>query len=309
MSTTTSPVPAAAASASSSARPLGPGATALIVFLCLCWGFNQVAVKLALPEIPPLIQAATRSFGAVFLVWLWMRMRGISFTVRDGTLAAGIVCGVLFGLEFILIYRGLLFTTASRAVLFLYAAPFVVVIGARWLVPGDHFRLSQWLGLLLSFAGLVLAFGLPTPAADPRQALGDVMLLISGIAWGATTLVVKATKLNHTPPEKTLLYQLVVSAPMLAIGAVLFGETITAAPSALALGSVVYQTLIAGITFVFWFTMIVRYSASRLSAFTFLTPLFGVAAGNLVMGDPITPAFAGAVALVIAGLILVNRPK
>jgi len=51
-----------------------------------------------------------------------------------------------------------------------------------------------------------------------------------------------------------------------------------------------------------------RYSASRLAAFTFLTPLFGVAAGHLVLSEPLTPAFAAAVVLVAAGLVLVNRP-
>jgi drug/metabolite transporter (DMT)-like permease len=57
------------------------------------------------------------------------------------------------------------------------------------------------------------------------------------------------------------------------------------------------------------FALIVKYSASRLSAFTFVTPLCSVAAGHLVMGGPLTPAFGFAVALVAAGLILANRPR
>ena len=64
----------------------------------------------------------------------------------------------------------------------------------------------------------------------------------------------------------------------------------TAMPSAVALGSLAYQTVwVVSITFALWFALIVRYSASRLSAFTFLTPLFGVAAGHLVLGEPLTP--------------------
>ena len=291
-------------------RPLELGAAALVVFLCLCWGFNQVAIKLALPDIPPLIQAAIRSTGGTLLVALWAMARGHVFDVRDGTLKAGLLVGLLFGLEFVFIYRGLLYTTASRAVIFLYAAPFVVVIGSRWLVPGDQFRPSQWAGLLLSFSGLVLAFGVPTPSSDPYQWLGDLMQFIAGVLWGATTLVVKASSLNRASAEKTLLYQLAVSVPVLAGAALLFGETMTAMPSALALASLTWQTVwIVSLTFLLWFMLIVKYSASRLSAFTFFTPLFGVAAGHFVMGDPITPPFAGAVALVIAGLILVNRPK
>jgi drug/metabolite transporter (DMT)-like permease len=303
--TATTPAPHTAAT-----RPLDVGAAALIVFLCLCWGFNQVAVKLALPEIPPLIQATTRNFGAALIIWAYARARGISLEMRGDTLKAGIVAGVLFALEFVFIYRGLVYTTASRAVLFIYSAPFVVVIGSHFLIPGDRFRASQWLGLLMSFAGIAIAFGVPGPAADPSQMFGDVLLLLGGIAWGFTTLVVKATSLARISPEKTLQYQLLFSIPLLGAASWLLGESMTQMPGQVALWSLAYQTVwVVAITFLLWFMLVVKYSASRLSAFTFLTPLFGVAAGHMVLGDAITPGFAAAVALVIGGLILVNRPK
>jgi drug/metabolite transporter (DMT)-like permease len=293
-----------------SSRPLDAFAIAVTVGLCLCWGFNNVAIKLAIHDIPPMIQSATRSLLAAILVGAWTQARGIALFRRDGTLGAGILAGVLFALEFLLIYRGLVWTTATRAVLFLYLAPFFVVIGSHWLVPGDRFRLPQWLGLLLSFVGIVIAFGLPTPAADPHQMLGDLMLVGGGAAWAATTLVIKASALNRISAEKTLLYQLAVSAPLLAVGAVVFGEHIDKMPSALALGAFAYQTVwVVSVTFAVWFALIVRYSAARLSAFTFLAPLFGVAAGHLVLNEPLTPAFALAAGLVALGLLLVNRPR
>lgn len=291
-------------------RPLEFGTAAVVVFLCLCWGFNTVSIKLALPDVPPLIQAAIRSTGAAMIIWLYARARGISLEMRGEALRPGLVAGLLFGLEFVLLYRGLLYTTASRGTLFLYTAPFVVVIGSYFLVPDDRFRWTQWAGLLMSFAGLVLAFGIPTPAASAHQLLGDTMLLGAGIGWGLTTLCVKSSALARIAPERTLQYQLVVSVPIFAGFAWLFGETITQMPRAVALGSLAYQTVwVVSLTFLIWFMLVTRYSASRLSAFTFLTPLFGVAAGHLVLGDPITPAFAGAVALVVGGLVLVNRPK
>ncbi len=293
-----------------SSRPLDAAAIAVTIGLCLSWGFNNVAIKLAIHDIPPLTQSAARSIIAAILVGAWTQARGIPLFKRDGTLRAGILAGVLFALEFLLIYRGLVWTTATRGVLFLYLAPFFVVIGSRWLVPGDHFHLSQWLGLSLSFIGIVIAFGVPTPAADSRQVLGDLMLVGGAAAWAATTLVIKASALNRISAEKTLLYQLVVSAPLLAFGAMAFGERITAIPSTVALGAFAYQTVyVVSVTFTIWFVLVVRYSAARLSVFTFLAPLFGVAAGHLVLGEPLTPAFAVAVALVAAGLLLVNRPR
>jgi drug/metabolite transporter (DMT)-like permease len=294
--------------ASPSSRPLDAFAIAVTIGLCLSWGFNNVAIKLAIHDIPPLTQSAARSAIAAVLVCIWTQARGMPLWRRDGSLGAGILAGVLFALEFLLIYRGLVWTTVTRGTLFLYLAPFFVVIGSRWLVPGDHFRISQWLGLLLSFIGIVIAFGLPTPAVSPHQMLGDLMLVGAALAWAATTLVIKVTALNRVSAEKTLLYQLVVSAPLLAAGAAVFGERIGGMPSALALGAFAYQTIwVVSVTFAVWFALVVRYSAARLSAFTFLAPLFGVAAGHIVLNETLTPAFAVAVALVAGGILLVNR--
>ncbi len=291
-------------------RPLDAMAAAIVVVLCLSWGFNQVATKLAIHDIPPLIQGAIRSSIATLLVAGWCKARGIRLLVRDGSLIAGLVAGALFGAEFILIYQGLVYTTATRATLFIYLAPFLVVLGARIFMPADRFRLPQWLGLSLSFAGMLVAFGVPTPALDPRQMLGDVMMVGAALLWAATTLTIKASALNRVPAEKVMLYQLVVSAPMLALAAWAFGERIPHVPSALAVGALAYQTFwVVSVTFVVWFALVQRYSANRLSAFTFLTPLFGVAAGRLVLGEPLTWAFAAAVALVAGGLVLVNRPR
>jgi drug/metabolite transporter (DMT)-like permease len=292
------------------AASLPPVAAALAVVLCLSWGFNQVAVKLALPEVPPLIQAAFRStFGALILL-VWARLRGLKLVEPDGTLLPGVVSGLLFAVEFLLIYRGLVWTGASRAGVFLYTAPFFVAIGARWLLPGERFDRKQWIGLWLCFAGVVMALGMPTPGGDPRELVGDVMLVMAGAAWGATTLLVKASALARTSSEKVLLYQLVVSAPLLALGAYVLGERLPGLPSGLAIGSLMYQTIwVVAVTFLAWFALVQRYSASRLSALTFLTPVFGVAAGHLVLGEPLTPAFAAAAALVAAGLVLVNRRR
>ena len=285
-------------------------AITVTVVLCLTWGFNQVAIKIAIHDIPPLIQSTVRSVVAALLVGSWARFRGIPLFKRDGTLPAGIAAGTLFAVEFILIYRGLIWTTATRAVLFLYVAPFFVVIGSRWFIPGDHFHPSQWFGLLVSFVGIIIAFGLPTPAADPHQMLGDLMMVGGAATWAATTLVIKASALNRVSSEKTMLYQLVVSIPLLGVAALMFGEHIDATPSALALGATAYQAVwVVAVTYVVWFALIVRYSANRLSAFTFLTPLFGVAAGHFVLNEPLTAPFALAVALVALGLVLVNRPR
>jgi drug/metabolite transporter (DMT)-like permease len=294
----------------STTRPLDTVAAGIVVVLCLSWGFNQVATKLAIHDIPPLTQAAIRSGVATMLIAAWCRLRGIALLERDGTLWFGLAAGFLFAIEFILIYQGLLYTTATRAVLFIYLAPFFVVLGARIVLPADRFGAAQWVGLALSFIGMLIAFGLPTPAKDSRQLTGDLMMVGGALFWAATTLTIKASPLTRASAEKVMLYQLVVSAPIMGMAAIAAGERIVNVPSALALGSLAYQTVwVVSVTFVIWFALIARFSANRLSAFTFLTPLFGVAAGHMVLGEPLTPAFAAAVVLVAAGLVLVNRAR
>ena len=293
---------------SSAGRPLTPGAVALMLMLCLSWGFNQIAVKLALPDIPPMLQATIRSSGALAVLFLIARLRGVKLFQRDGTLRAGLFAGLLFGLEFVLIYRGLLLTSASRAVVFLYTAPFFVALGSYQFL-GERLRASQWGGLALCFTGVALAIGVPQADVDASVLLGDLLIVGGGALWAATTLLVKTTPLLRAPPEKALGYQVALSVPILGFAAWVSGETLTRVPGPLALTLMVYQAVwVVGLTFLIWFALVKTYSASKLSAFTFITPLFGVVASYFIMHDSLTLAFGAAALLVIAGLYLVNRP-
>src|SRR5882724_3017269 len=219
---------------SSAGRALTPGAIALMLMLCLSWGFNQIAVKLVLADVPPMLQALARSIGAlpVLLVIGWSR--GVKFFERDGTLWPGVIAGVIFGIEFVLIYRGLLLTSASRAAVFLYTAPFFVALGS-YVFLGERLRASQWGGLALSFAGVALAIGVPQANVDARVLLGDLLVVAGGAGWAATTLLIKATALIRAPAEKGLGYQVALSIPILGFAAWISGETITRVPGPLAL--------------------------------------------------------------------------
>ena len=289
------------------ARSLDAGPITVIVLMCMCWGLNMVAIKFSLPDFPPLVQVAIRISGGFFIVLAWCWYRGIKLLERDGTLIPGLITGVLFGLEFAVIFPAMQFTTATRASLFIYTAPFFVALGARWFLPNEKLVPLQWFGLILCFLGLAAAIGIPQPGVDAQVLLGDIMVIAGGAAWGATTLVMKASKLVTVAPEKTLMYQLVVAIPILFALSAALGEHITHTPGPVAVWWLVFQILVVGLTFPVWFTLIQRFSATRVSAFTVLTPLFGVAAGCLLLNEPFTLAFAIAVVLVAGGLVLVNR--
>ncbi|MEY9105887.1 drug/metabolite transporter (DMT)-like permease [Bradyrhizobium yuanmingense] len=290
-------------------RPLSAGAIALMLMLCLTWGFNQIAVKLVLPDIPPMLQATIRSMGALPVLFLIGTFRGVKFFERDGTWKPGLIAGLMFGIEFVLIFQGLHFTSASRAVVFLYTAPFFVALGS-YQVLGERLGGAQWLGLAISFAGVALAIGVPQPNVDSQVLLGDLMIVGGAALWAATTLVAKGTRLRFAAPEKALGYQVATSIPILGLAAWLFGESITHTPSPLSLGLMAFQAIwVVGTTFTLWFALVKAYSASKLSAFTFITPLFGVVGSYFIMHDTLSLTFGAAAVLVIAGLFLVNRPS
>lgn len=291
------------------ARQLDFFAVSIMLLLCVSWGINNVMVKLALPEIPPLMQATARSVGGFIVILIASYARGIPLFRRDGTLGAGLLMGVVFAFEFVVIFFGLMYTTATRAVIFMYTAPFFVAFGAVNLL-GEKLRADQWAGLALAFLGIVVAIGVPQADVDSNVLFGDLLLILGALGWGGTTLVFKMTNLAKAPPEKTLIYQTGISAPILALGSIITGETLTKMPGPVALGSLAYQTVwVVGVTFLLWYALMKTYAASKLTAFTFITPLIGVAAGHILLNEPFSAAFAVAVALVLAGLFLVNRPR
>ncbi len=309
INTTPDEVIAAPGPTPDAAGPLDLLAISLTVILCLSWGLNQVAVKLALPDVPPVMQVTIRAIGATLMLAIWMLARGVKFDFRDGTLKPGILIGLLFTFEYILIYQGLLYTSASRSVVYLYTAPIFVVIASRWFLPGERFTWLQWAGIALSFAGIVLAFGESSPFAKPEQALGNAMMVLAAIGAAGTTLVAKASSLSRAPYEKTLFYQLAIAVPVSAFCVFLLGEKMTSIPSGLSIASLIFQTAwVAFITFLIWFGLVQRYSANRLAALTFLTPLFGVAAGYLILDEPLSARFLLAVGMVMLGTLLPRLP-
>jgi drug/metabolite transporter (DMT)-like permease len=285
-------------------------AIGLMLLFCVVWGLNQVAVKVAVSGISPLLQAGLRSAGGALLLWGWSAARGVRLFGRDGSLWAGLAAGLLFSGEFAFIYGGLVFTTASRAVVFLYTAPFVVAVGVHWLVPSERLGRGQVAGLLCAFAGILAAFaeGLAVPTG--RQVLGDAMLLAGALLWGATTVMVRASRLGRLSANKTLFYQLAVSALVLPLASAALGEPGFTAPSALALASLAWQmAVVAFASYLGWFWLITRYPAAKLSAFSFLTPLFGMLFGALLLDERITPLLVVAMGLVAVGIWLVNRKR
>lgn len=282
----------------------------LLIIVCASWGIQQVAIKIANQGISPVLQAGIRSIGASILILGWMKLRHHPVLNKDKTLWWGLGAGLLFSVEFMLIYWGLKFTNASRAVIFLYMSPFFVALGAQFFIPGEQLGKVQITGLCTAFIGIIVAFSESMGMPDSQMLLGDLMLSVAALIWGATTVLIKACPLAAIPPGKTLLYQLSVSALLLPLTSMLMGEPGVMEQSPLIIACILYQIIwVAAITYLIWFWMISRYSVSRLSSFTFLTPLFGVLAGAIFLNESITVNLLLSLVFVASGIYLVNRPR
>lgn len=283
-----------------------------MVTLCAVWGIQQVASKVALGQgVPPITQALLRSLIAGPLLLIWLTIRGgrpalRTLVARDGSLRPGLLIATGFALEFILLFEGVLRTPASRSVVLLYTAAFFTAIGTHFLVPGERLRPLNVLGFVLAFAGVAATIG---GGQGTASLSGDLLVLGAAVAWGLTTVAVKASPaLARISAEKVLAYQVLGAIPILLAVTLLTGEPIIPTASPLAWLLLLYQA--AGVTFasyLTWFWLVARYPAGRLAAFGFLTPIFGVLAAAILIGEPIPHSLMLGLVGVGIGLILVNR--
>lgn len=290
-------------------RPFGATPVIIMLLLCLSWALQQVAVKLALPEVGPMLQGALRSTAATALLGLYLLWRRQPIDRRAAIVLPGLFCGLLFGIEFVMLYQSLAWTDAARVVMFLYTAPFFVAIGGHLWFPGERLDLLSVAGIVVAFAGVVIALQ-PPDGATSLSWLGDLLALGAGALWGMTTLIIKGTRLKEAPPSQVLFYQLAVSAVLFWVFTTGSGEPVTLPRGGVAIASLLYQTLwVATVSYAIWFVMITRYSPTRLSVVTFVTPLYGAALGVLMLGETLGIELLAAVLAVATGILLVSLPR
>lgn len=294
--------------------PLDRRASTMMLILCAIWGLQQVAMKAAADDIAPILQIAIRSGIAAVMVIVLMLVRGERIFLRDGTWRPGILVGLLFAFEFLLVGEGLRHTTASHMVMFLYTAPIFAALGLHWKVPSERLKRIQWLGIAIAFFGVVTAFSGGVPDASDAEGakhtadgwLGDLFGIVAGAAWGATTVVVRCSSLSRASVTRTLLYQLLGAFALLTLVVLVLGRTdFTLTP--VVAGSMLFQILLVSFaSFLAWFWLLRHYLASRLGVLSFMTPLFGICFGVLLLDEPLEPNFIAAALLVLLGILLVS---
>lgn len=291
-----------------SRKPLDISAVGLMLLLCLIWSMQQIALKATAPDFSPMLQIALRSGIGALLVAMLMFWRRERLTIGQGIWKPGCLAGAFFALEFMLVGEAVRHTSAGHVVVFVYTAPVFAALGLHWKLPNERLAALQWIGVGLAFAGIAVAFlrGADSNAGFTGVLWGDFLALLAGAAWGATTVLIRTTRLSALPATQTLLYQLLMGFVLLLPIALLAGHT-TFNPTPAVWMSLGFQSLVVSFaSFLIWFALLRRYLASRLGVLSFLTPLFGVALGAWLLAEPIEPGFIIGAILALAGIVLVS---
>ena len=280
----------------------------LILFAVLM-GLNQVFIKLVNGGLSPMFQAGLRSVCALALVlgYAWWTKRRLS--VRDGSLGPGILCGLFFSAEFMLTFIAFEYTSVARATMLFYTMPFWLACMAHFMIPGERLTLMRLLGLSLAIAGVGWALLHNDHPATEYALAGDLMCLAASLCWAGIALTARTTRLSKSSPEMQLVYQLAVSSIIILPLAPLYGDLVRDLTPAIGAMFAFQVIVVVSFGFLMWFRVLAVYPASDMASFGFLTPLFGVLFGWLILGETITIEFIGALALVCIGIVLVNRKR
>lgn len=285
------------------------GATFLVVFSAML-GLNQALVVLVNVGLAPVFQAGLRSAVALVPVLIYAGLAGKKLSISDGTLVPGLIVGVFFATEFMLLFQAVEFTSVARASVFFYTMPIWVAIASHFLFPDERLTGIRTLGLGLAILGILVAIADRTPDPNhPASWFGDMLALCATFGWVGIALIARTTSLRKASPEMALLYQLAVSAPLLLLVAPLFGDLVRDVTPVI-IGIFLFQAFgIVAIGFLGWFWVLSIYPTSDMASFSFLAPIFGVLFGWLILDESISINILLALLLVAIGIFLVNKRK
>lgn len=285
-------------------------ATSLMVLICFTWALAQIVLKYTAADMAPTLQIALRSAGGAVLTWWFVHWRGKALFTLPGAWKPGLVVGVLFAGEFFFVGEALRYTTASHVSIFLYTAPIFAALGLHFFSPEERLRPLQWVGVFLAFLGVVISFlgreSVNNTATSPNMLLGDGLAVIAGALWGATTVVVRGSRLKNAPATETLFYQLVGAFFILLLGAGVTNQIFVHWSWSL-VASLIFQIVVLSFaSLLIWFWLLRKFLASRLGVLSFMTPLLGVALGVVLLDEHIERSFIAGAVCVVLGIILVS---
>lgn len=284
----------------------GVGVAAL-VGVTLLLAFNQVIIKITNQGLQPVFFAGLRSALAIVFVagWLWLRGRPVRYT--RGTAGAGFLMGAIFAAEFLCLFMALDRTAVSRTAIIFYSMPVWLALMAHFGLPGERITPLRAFGLVLAFAGTAWAILDRSGAGGPASLAGDLFALGGALGWAGTAFIARKPTMSAVGPEMQLFWMVTVSAPILLAAAPFFGPLVRDLQPIHLFWLVFQSAVVVSGGFISWLWLLSVYPAASVASFSFLTPIFGLILGWLLLDEPLTITVVASAALVAAGIVLINR--
>ncbi len=274
---------------------------ALALVVMAIWGLNFVAVKIGVQEIPPVLFVTLR-FAFAFLLMVpfvpwpkgrWRELLVLSF--------------VLGSLHFTTMFTASRYLEAgTMAVVTQLQAVFSALLGRLWF--GERLGTLGWIGMAIAFGGVLLIAGEPS-VGDRLWALG---LPVLGCAFFALYHARVKRIGNLSANVLNCWVSLLIVPQTLAISLAMEQGQVQAmlGLSWNGVAALLYQVVpMVIISYWAWYRLLYRYPLTRVAPFQMLVPLFGVLAGALVLGEPLTvQKIAGGAVTVVGVALVVLRP-
>ncbi len=264
-------------------------------------------VKVGLRDLPVFGLLLLRMSVASVVLGIYMRWVGLPFAYGGRARQFVLAQTVAFTANQVLLYLGLAQTTAGRGAILLNVQPFITLLLLPLFVPAERLDSRRLLGTVVAFVGVV--FVLAERGVSGGTWVGDLLVLASAALW-ASNVIMNKTMPAELHPVPLIFWGVSGAVPVLVAMTLMFETHATWRLTTEAVVSVMYLGIVtAAFSFVAFVWLIRTYSASRVNAFVFLSPVFGVLIGWIALGEQLTWTQAAGTLGVAAGIWIVNTDK
>ena len=284
------------------------GAVALISFSLLL-GINHVVIKIVNVGLNPIFFAGIRSFIAFLFIIIWMKFTRKPIVFNKKNTKICLIAGLFFALEFLFLFLALDFTSVSRNSIIYYSMPLWLTILLFFTKNKEKLSYIKLLGLILAFSGVVISVSKNDTGIiiNSSSLFGDFLAFLAALFWALLIIIAKNSNFNKETPEMQLLWMVMISGPILICFSFFVEDPIRDFQIIHIWGLLFQSIVVVAGGFLFWLWLLSKYPASGVASFSFLTPIFTIFFGWLILSEVMTPDFLFAAFLVITGLIFINK--
>jgi drug/metabolite transporter (DMT)-like permease len=270
----------------------------LLLLLASIWGASYMLIKIGLRDLSaPMIACVRIALAALVLVPLAASRHALG-AVRDRIGTIVILAAVQVAGPFLLIALGELEISSALAGILVATAPIFTAVLAIWVDHEERSEGVRLVGIVLGIAGVVALFGVDLSGSGSAL-LGGLAVVLAGLGYAIGGFLVKH-RFAGSEPIGVAAWVMVASTILLAPAA-----AITAPASTPALGPVAAVAALGvvgtGVAFAIFYTLIRQVGPARSFIVAYLAPGFAVVYGATLLGEQLTAATLGGLALILAG--------